>query len=546
MNVVFRAAADAALRVDAPRVLESARKCRHMKTIFHNANVITIDPAHPRPEGRQSGRAEAVAVDDGRIVAAGSDEDILTLRSGATLIDCRGGTLLPGFIDAHIHLLSYAASLLSVDCSPAAVSSIVDIQDALRRKAARTPAGDWIRSTGYDETALAERRHPTRWDLDAAVPAHPVRLVHRSGHASVLNSAALARAGIGIDTAEPSGGYMERDLTTGEPSGLLVEMDALLDTAVPRIDEAELAHAVRQASDNLLSEGVTTVQDATATNGPDEWRSFRHFIVDGHLRQAVTLMEGHASMGKLPRQTLAGRLRRGPIKIAVGELGGEISPAEEELADMAWQAHRRGSQVAIHAVEKRAVAAAVRAIEEALRGRPRRDHRHRIEHCSVCPPDLTKEIGSLGIAVVSQPSFLYHSGDRYLAHVPREDLPHLYPFGDLARVGVRLAGGSDAPVVPPRPLLSIQTAVTRASRLGAVLSPEQSLNVEQALAMHTVDAAWSAFDEDERGSIAPGKRADFVLLSGDPTALPPDEIADIDVEMTVIAGEIAWPLSSAQ
>jgi hypothetical protein len=512
-----------------------------MKTIFHNANVVTLDDARPRAPIRAPVRAAAVAVDNGRIVALGSDDEILPFRRNASLVDCRGGTLLPAFVDAHMHLLAYAASLTSVDCSPDAVASISDIQAALRRHAAQTPAGRWIRATGYDETALAERRHPTRWDLDAAVPGHPVRLIHRSGHASVLNSPALTIAGVGVATEEPPGGYMERDLTTGEPTGLLIEMDALLDAAIPRIDGAELAEAVRLAGDNLLSEGVAAVHDATARNGPDEWQTFRRLIVEGHLRVPVTVFEGYESIGKLPRQALGGRLRRGPVKIAVSELGDEITPDEDGLKSTVWEAHRRGRQVAVHAVERRAVEAAVAAIAEALRRRPRPDHRHRIEHCGICPPELAERIAELGIAVVSQPAFLYHSGDRYLAHVPREDLPHLYPFGDLLRAGVRLAAGSDAPVVPPRPLLSIQTAVTRAGWLGAVLSPGQSMAVEQALRMHALDAAWSAFDDGERGSIAPGKRADFVLLSNDPTSVPPDEITDLDVEMTIVGGEIAWP-----
>ena len=504
-----------------------------MKAIFHNANVITLDLSCPR--------AEAVVSEDGRIVAVGSSDDALSSRRGAELVDCHGGTLLPAFVDAHIHLMAAAASLLSVDCSPDAVSSITDIQRALRRRAAQTSTGDWIRATGYDETSLAERRHPTRRDLDAAVAAHPVRLIHRSGHASVLNSLALAIAGVGIATEEPPGGHMERDLSTGEPTGLLVEMDALLDQAVPRIDEAEMARAVRRLSDDLLSQGITAVQDATATNGPNEWQTFRRFIRQGHLGQSVAVCEGYESMGKLPQYALGGRLRRGAVKIAISELGDEITPDEGALADTVWEVHRRGRQVAIHAVERRAIEASIRAIEQALRRRPRADHRHRIEHCGVCPPELAKRIAEAGIVVVSQPSFLYHSGDRYLAHVPRENLPHLYPFGDLLRAGVRLAAGSDAPVVPPRPLLSVQTAITRAGRLGAVLSSEQSVDVEEALRMHILDAAWSAFDEGERGSIAPGKRADFVLLSNNPMSVPPDEIADLEVEMTVVGGEIAWP-----
>ena len=511
-----------------------------MESIFHNANVITIDMACPR--------VQAVAVEGGRIKAVGADAEIAALRDGHTrVVDCHGGALLPGFIDAHIHLLSYAASLLSIDCSPAAVSSIADIQAAVRRRAARVPAGSWLRAVGYDETALAERRPPTRWELDAAAPGHPVRLIQRTGHASVLNSLALAHAGIGIATEEPPGGYMERDLATGEPSGLLIEMNELLDAVIPAVDCVEMTRAVRQASDNLLAEGVTAIQDATATNGPDAWETFRRLLDDGCLRPAVTLMEGLESLGKLPEEGASGRLRRGPVKIAIKELGDEIVPNDEDLAEMVWQAHGGGRQVAIHAVGQRAVAAAVQAIERALQrlpaGRqgPRPDHRHRIEHCGLCPPALAERIGRLGIAVVSQPSFLHFNGDLYLARVDRADLPHLYPFARLLRAAVSVAAGSDAPVVTPRPLLSIQTAVTRAGRRGVAVAPLEAVDVEQALRMHTAAAAWAAFQEGERGCLSPGRAADFVLLSNDPTALPADEIADLEVEMTVVGGEVAWP-----
>ncbi len=488
-----------------------------MKAVFYSANVVTLGSAPPR--------AEAIAVEDGRIIALGSDGDLSSQRHGALLVDCHGGALLPGFIDAHIHLLSYAASLTSVDCSPDAVSSIADIQEALRRKAAQTPAGHWVRATGYDEAALAERRHPTRQDLDAAVPANPVRLIHRSGHASVLNTPALSAMGIGAAV---------------DSTGLLIEMNDLLDAVIPRIDDVELTQAVRRAGDNLFREGVTAIQDATP-NGPDEWETFRRLLSGNNLRLPVTLFEGFDALGKLPEQALDGRLRRGPVKIVIDESEGQIVPDEARLAEMVWQAHGHGRQVAIHAVEQPAIEAAVNAIAASLRQAPRTEHRHRVEHCGICPKKLADRIAGLGIVVVSQPPFLYHNGDRYLKTVPPADLPHLYPFGDLLRSRVRLAAGSDAPVVPPRPLLSVQSAITRCGRLGASLSHEQSLTIDQALRMHTIDAAWSAFDEHERGSIEIGKRADFVLLSGDPTAVPPDEIADLEIEMTIIAGEIAWP-----
>jgi predicted amidohydrolase YtcJ len=507
-----------------------------MGLILCNADVITMDASHPR--------ARAVAVDSGRIVAVGSDAEMSPFQSaGSRLIDCRGGALLPGFIDAHCHLLSYAASLLSVDCSPAAVSSIAGIQDALRRKAAQASPGTWLRATGYDETALAEGRHPTRWELDAAAPDHPVRLIHRSGHACVLNSLALSLAGITIATEEPPGGYLERDTTTGEPSGLLIEMNEIVDAVIPPLSGEELAQGVEQAVRVFLSQGVTSIQDATAGNGPAEWATFRRLIEGGRLPLGVTLMEGFASRGQMPPADLPGRLRRGPVKIAIKEVGDDIYPDEEGLAAVVEQVHREGRQVAIHAVGERAVTAAVAAIKRALSGRPRADHRHRIEHCGVCPPELAGRIGRAGIAVVTQPSFLYFNGDRYLAQVPPSDLPHLYPLGRLHRAGVEVASSSDAPVVSPQPLRSIESAITRRTRDGVSLSPEEALDVEDALRCHTWSAAWAAFEEGERGSIASGKDADLVLLSGDPTAVPPDDITTLIVEMTIIGGEVAWQRS---
>jgi predicted amidohydrolase YtcJ len=486
------------------------------KTVFRNAGILTMDAAHPR--------ATSIAIENGRILAV----DEAVPASDAKLVDCRGGTLLPAFIDAHLHLLSYAASLVSVDCSPDAVSSIVDIQNALRRRVAQLPAGALIRAVGHDEFSLAERRHPAREELDAAALANPVRLIHRSGHASVLNSRALALVGIGPDA---------------ETSGLLIDMDKLLDAAIPPIDDIELKLAVAQANDNLLAAGVTAIQDATATNGPKEWERFRRLMEEGDLRLSVTLFEGYDGFGQLPEEALEGRLRRGPVKIVINETSDGTVPDERELTKTVRRVHESGRQVAIHAVEQRAVEAAVNAIEAALRRKPKPDHRHRIEHCSVCPPALAERIAKLGIAVASQPAFLCHSADRYRQQVPRDELPHLYPFGDFLRSGLRLAAGSDAPVIPPRPLLSVQSAVTRRGRLGASLSPEQAVTIEQALRMHTLDAAWSAFQESGRGSIEVGKRADFVLLSGDPTAVPADEITDLEVEMTVIGGDVVSPPS---
>ena len=503
--------------------------------IFHNLRVLTMEPSRPR--------AEAVAVAGDRLLAVGSDAWVARQRGPRTRqVDGQGLTLLPGFIDAHCHLLSYAASLLSVDCSPRAVRSIGGIQDALAA-AARMPEGRWLRAVGYDETDLAEGRHPTRWDLDVAVPGHPVRLVHRTGRACVLNSRAMSLVGLAAGSEEPPGGYMERDPASGEPTGLLLEMNDVVDPFVPPLSYEELSTGVRQATQTFLSQGVTALQDATATNGRKEWELFRRLMADGSLPLSVTLMEGYRHLGELPEADSALPLRRGPVKVVIAELGEELHPGPEELEEMIWGVHQAGRQVAVHAVGSAAVEAAAASLASVLRRRPRRDHRHRIEHCGVCPPALAGRLASLGVLVVTQPSFVYHGGDRYLRQVAAEDLPHLYPLRTLLEAGVPVAAGSDAPVVPPGALSGLVGAVRRLSSGGAAVAPGEAVSADEALAMHTSVAARAAFDEGRRGSLRAGKRADLVLLSGDPTYGRPEDAPT--VEMTVVGGQIAWERGGA-
>ena len=526
--------------------------------IFHNVRVLTMEPPHQR--------AKAVAVAGDRVLAVGSEGWVARQRGSQTrLVDGRGLTLLPGFIDAHCHLLSYAASLLSVDCSPRAARSIGDIQAALAAAAARTPEGRWLRAVGYDETDLAEGRHPTRWDLDIAAPRHPVRLIHRTGRACVLNSRALSLVGLDAGSEEPPGGYMERDPSTGEPTGLLLEMNDFVDAFVPALPYEELSAGVGQAAQAFLSEGVTAIQDATATNSRQEWALFRRLMAEGHLPLSVTLMEGYRHLGELPEADGALPLRRGPVKVVIAELGEELHPGPEELTETVWRVHEAGRQVAIHAVGEAAVAAAAQALAGALRRRPRlrraqpsrRDHRHRIEHCGVCRPALARRLAALGVLVVTQPSFVYHNGDRYLRQVPAEDLPYLYPLRTLLEAGVPLAAGSDAPVAPPGPLSGLAGATRRLSSGGAAVTPGQAVTAEEALVMHTRAAAYAAFEEGERGSLHAGKRADLVLLSGLPVRpacpagrqagdpLSEESVHDLTVEMTVVGGEIAWQRGEA-
>jgi hypothetical protein len=512
--------------------------------VLHNARVITMDAARPR--------AEAVAIEGERILAVGSEGDVRPhLGPRTEVIDCGGRAVLPGFIDGHCHLLAYAAGLLSVDCNPAAVSSVADIQAAIRRRAEETPAGRWIRAVGYSEVDLAEARHPTRWDLDAAAPDHPVRLIHRSGHACVLNRLALRLCGIDITTEEPPGGYLDRDTSSGEPTGLLLEMNELVERAVPPLAYEELARGVRLANERFLAAGVTSLVDATHTNGPPEWELISRLRGEGHLVPRVTAMVGFDHLEEGERWRSDGKdewTSLGAAKIVIKELGDEIRPTTDELAALVAEAHGRGWQVAVHAVEERAVAAAVAAYEAALARRPRpggrpsgrSGHRHRIEHCGLCPPELAKRIAAAGVLVVTQPSFLYYNGDRYLHQVPAEKQDWLYPLRSLMRAGVPLAAGSDCPVAAPDVIAGLYGAVARRSAGGPPLPGAEAVGIQEALAMYTTGAAFSSFAEGERGSIGPGGLADLVVLSGDPTACPPEDLLALRPEMTIVGGRVAW------
>jgi hypothetical protein len=453
---------------------------------------------------------------------------------------------LPGFFDAHCHIHAFAESLVTLNLSPRNdVSSILDIISEIRLLSRHLPSGTWIRGKGYNEFCLAEKRHPTRWNLDQAAPDHPVKLTHRSGHAHVLNSAALAFVGISINTPDPPGGLIDRDIKTGEPTGLLFEMGHLLSKQIPPLDSKELERGIKMANRELLSLGITSIQDASFHNNIERWDEFRFWKEQGLLKTRVNMMigigglnghEGHDFSSLVDER----QLRLSGVKIILDETTGHLYPPQSELNEMVLKIHGLGKQAAIHAIEEAAVESACSAIEYALNKFPKPDHRHHIEHCSVCSPSLSERLASNEITVVTQPPFIYYNGDQYLKTVPEEQLRHLYPTGTLMKSGVNVAGSSDCPVVPANPLMGIYAAVSRGTESGEVIMPEESVLPLAALRMYTFNAAKITFEDKIKGTIEPGKLADMVVLSGDPTRLPADEIKDIKVEMTILNGEVVW------
>ena len=507
--------------------------------ILYHTTVLTMDPKRPR--------AEAIALREGRLIAVGSTAEVLALRDRNTqLIDCRGTVILPGFIDAHIHVRAYAGTFLGIDCRPQTVRSLREVQDVLRQHSHRLSPGQWLVGYGYDDFGLTEKRHPTRWDLDVATPNHPVRLAHCSCHAWVLNSLGLARLGITRGFTAPAGGWVERDAVSGEPTGLLIDMDDYLRRHLPLLAPPErFRNGLQQSSQTLLSAGVTTIQDASVANDLAAYEAFRTWIADGDISLRVMLLIGASA---LPEVIGAGLkpgqgspfLRVQGVKIRLDEASGALYPLPEMVDAQVWSAHYQGFPVAIHAVELPALVSALHAISLAQARLPGTHLRHRIEHAALCPEVCIDELADLHVAVVTQPAFLWYHGRRYRSEIDLEQQSWLYRAKSLLARGVPVAGSSDAPVVPPLPLEGVYAAVARQSPDGHVIGADERVSVGEALWMYTLGAAWVCGLESELGSISRGKRADLVFLAADPTRVPVSDIPHIPVCMTMVDGMVQW------
>jgi predicted amidohydrolase YtcJ len=507
--------------------------------ILANANVITMNPANPT--------ATLVAIRGNKIWLVGGSERLGEVRGARSkVIDCQGKTVVPGFNDAHCHIFAFIRKLGSIDLSPLGVSSIADIKAAVRKRARSIPAGSWITASDYNEFYLAEKRHPNRRDLDEAAPEHPVVLAHRSLHACVLNSLALSMAGITRETPEPPGAVIERELDTGEPSGLLFEMVGYIRGQVlPPLSDEELAEGMALANRHYLSMGITSLQEASAGNDYGRWQTLKRLKQSGQLASRVSMTFGFDALSQFQEAGLASgaggeQLRLGGVKILLNETAARLQPPPDELNRQALGAHRAGFQLAIHCIEPGTVEAAIAALEYIVGKSSMAGRRHRLEHVSECPPQLLQRLSKLKATVVTQPPFIYYSGERYLATVPPERQRWLYRIKSFLDSGLVVAGSSDAPVVPDNPLMGIYAAVTRRAESGQEVLPEEAVSLQQALEMYTTNAAYASFEENIKGSIAPGKLADMAVLSADPLKTPPEQIKDIKVEMTIIDGEIAW------
>ncbi|QDV75214.1 amidohydrolase family protein [Botrimarina mediterranea] len=522
--------------------------------VIVNARVITMDEETPP--------AEAIAIKDGRITAVGADEAIREhLVDDTEVLDAQGRVVLPGFIDAHIHpsptfdeLSPYGV----VACGPEAVSSIDELIERLRRKAEHTPSGEWVRGRGYQDTKLG--RHPTRLDLDQASTAHPIYIVHSSGHVAVANSYALSIAGITRETADPPGGAFDRD-SDGEPNGVLRESaKGRISDSGPEPPEPSLSEwieGMRRTFARYNRVGITSIHDAGIN--PDKLRRYQAFqseepqvrvyamlrrrYLDDLQETIVRSGRGDAwlrigAVKDFHGNSLSGRTcwLYGPYADRPGYHGIPPATSQEKLNARILAIHEAGLQACIHANGDREIDMVLDAFEAALQQSPRDDHRHRIEHASVVNQSILERVKRLGI-VLAPHSYIWEHGDKMEAF-GESRWPWMHPNGSAIRMGIPVAGTSDSPVSEARPMLRIQSMVTRTSAEGKCYGPEQAVTIDEAIRAWTWGGAFASFQEEEKGSLKVGKIADLVVLSRDPWATPPNELKDIEVDCTVVGGRI--------
>jgi predicted amidohydrolase YtcJ len=511
------------------------------------------------------GPARSMLVRDGRIAAVGSAERVhAAAEPGARMMRLQKAAVIPGLIDAHCHLCDVGYLASGADCSQPAAPDIPAIVARLRDAAARVPEGSWVTGSGYVEYKLREGRHPTRADLDVAVPGRPAILFHTSLHACVLNTPALREAGFDDRQPDPPGGRFGRD-REGRLDGVVYEGPTFtllwggLRRDMERMSAAARAGLVARAGQHFAALGITAACDADTRR--DSLTAYAEADERGMLGVRVAGLVVHDEADWLLGSGLRGRrsprLAAESVKIwADGGMSSRTAAihgsypvppygsgimyfSRGELTEMVTEFAARGLQACIHAQGDRAIETVLDAYAAVLGSRSANPLRHRIEHGGSMFAPLADRAASLGIVVAAQPGMLSILGDGFAEALP-ERSDDLYAYASWRRAGICVAGSSDAPVITADPLVGIRDAVLRRTSSGRVLGPGEGLAVRDALALYTTEAAFAMHREQDIGSLAPGKLADFVVLDRNPLNTQPEQITDIRVLATVVGGQPAF------
>ncbi|MGO4666713.1 amidohydrolase [Bosea sp. 2RAB26] len=522
--------------------------------------------------GLAEGFVEALAVKDGTVLAAGSTEEISSLRgAGTRVIDLAGRVAIPGLNDAHMHLLPLGVSMNEINLRPE--EGVRSIDEVLRRVAtvAKTKKpGEWVLGRGYDHNELAEGRHPTADELDQVAPDNPVYIKRTCGHVGVVNSQAMRKAGIGHNTPSPDGGLIER--RDNKLTGLLAESAMrLIVEAMPKPSHAELTTAIEQAGHYMLSQGFTSVMDASVgmLAGMAEIDAYEEMARTNRLpvRTWVCIYgnadgigdAAHAAGYRFGREV--GLLRYGAMKVFGDGSAGGLTAAmsqpyrvgdpdnrgifiysDKDMHGYLAHYHRLGYQLAIHAIGDAAIEQVLSGIEQADSAEhPVLGRRHRIEHCGFLTDSQLARMAAAGIDPVPQPVFIYEFGDLYVHNLGQERADASYPMRKWFDAGVHPAASSDAPVCATDPFKNLFTMVTRQTKRHTVIGAAERLTMEEAVHAYTAIGAYTQFAEDRMGRLVPGQLADIAVLSHDIFASPVETVEmDARCDLTLLGGEVVY------
>ena len=521
-----------------------------------NANVLTMDAARPR--------AEALAVRDGRFLAVGTTSDIRALASARTrVIDAARQTIVPGFIDTHCHPSGVNELFGVVVTKHTTKAALIE---ALEKKAASTPPGFWVEGQLFDDTKLTDGPL-TRRDLDRVSTEHPVVVNHRGGHTSWYNSKAFELAGVTRETKDPPDGRFFRD-ATGDLTGWVAEQArgamgkaGRREAFTPEQQRDRNRQGMRHISEQLTAAGLTTVHDAGAS--ADRIRAYEDARANGELRHRAYLMV----RGPFQQLRQAGVytgfgdewIRIGGVKYGADGSASErtmrmstpyvdttdygiLTMTQQEIQDRVEEAHRANWQVGVHANGDVTIDMVLNAYERVLKQWPHPDRRHRIEHCTLVNPSLISRIKATGTIPTPFWTYVYYHGEKWGAYGD-DKLRWMFAHRSFLDAGIAVPGASDYGPGPFEPLMAIQSMVTRRDYRGREWGPNQRVTVDEALRIGTIHGARASYEEATKGSITPGKYADFVMLARDPHTVDPNTIKDITVVRTVVGGKVVHPAS---
>ncbi len=493
-----------------------------------------------------------VLIKEDRIVAVGKRGE-LEIPEGIDLIDASGKTVIPGLNDAHNHFLGMGMRMIStVDLSK--TQSIAEAVELVKKRLREIKKGEWILGRGWDDSKWEERRFIEKSDLDPLSADTPMSLTRVCGHMITLNSNALEIAGITKDTPDPPGGQVDKG-EDGEPTGVLRDARQLIQPFIPPQTHELALEGLKLACSHALSLGCTSIQDA----GLDDFgvKAYQAAFEKGILKVRANIMWRESLLKSMEGIDLRvgsgnGMVRLGPVKMLMdGSLGARTAalyePYEddpttkgltmmspEELNEKVNKFHEQGFQVAVHAIGDYGIDLVTNAIEGALKGSLRKDHRHRIEHCEILSSTQIERIRQLGIVASMQPNFAGEwSGPDglYETRLGKRRLRQNNPYRFLLDEGIPMPFGSDG--MPFHPLYGIWSAVNHPVK-------ESRITLEEAVRAYTLDSAYASFEEDIKGSIEPGKLADMIIIDRDILECPVDDIKDTEVLRTFLGGKTVY------